>query len=66
MTPLAIALAATAIICLVGAGVVVRLSIKGRLALGNWDIPIAMLFVVLSIALAATAGAAWRSPPWLG
>lgn len=62
MIELAIALAATAILCLVTAGVVVRQSIKGRLALGNWDIPIAMLFVVLSIALAATAGAAWSYP----
>jgi len=54
-------LAAAAIASLISAGAVIRLSIKGRLALGNWDIPLAMLLVALSVALAAAAGA-WRTP----
>jgi len=53
-------LAAASIASLISAGMVIRLSIKGRLAVGNWDIPIAMLLVLLAVALAAAAGA-WRA-----
>jgi len=56
----AIGLAVTALIVLIAAGAVIRLSLKGKLALGNWDIPIAILFFILSGALGATAVAVWR------
>lgn len=57
------ALAALSVLSLFGAGLTVRLGIKGEGWFGYWDMTAAVLLVLLSVALAASAGAAWGWRP---